>query len=244
LTRYSADFNIPAIFPPERLENSFGEYVARLGLRQLRIAETEKYAHVTFFFNGGEERVFEGEDRILVPSPHVATYDLKPEMNAYQVTDRLVEAIHSKKYDVIICNFANADMVGHTGKFEAAVKAIEVIDRCLGRLIGATQAVGGEILITSDHGNAEKMREVSTKMIRGQAYTAHTSNLVPLIFVGRPATLARTGTLADIAPTMLTLLGLEQPPQMTGRSLVSLEKTGADSPDTRRPRQRLGRVFR
>jgi 2,3-bisphosphoglycerate-independent phosphoglycerate mutase len=229
LTRYSADFDVPIMFPTERVINSIGEYVSRLGLRQLRIAETEKYAHVTFFFNGGEERVFEGEDRILVPSPQVATYDLQPEMSANTVTDRLVEAIHSRKYDLIISNFANADMVGHTGNFEAAVKAIETIDRCLGRIVGAAQAVGGEIIITSDHGNAEKMREVSTKMIRGQAHTAHTSNLVPLLFIGRPAELARSGSLIDVAPTMIKLLGLQQPEEMTGRS---------------RPRQRLGRVFR
>jgi 2,3-bisphosphoglycerate-independent phosphoglycerate mutase len=223
LTRYSADFDVPVAFPPVRLTNSFGEYIARRGLKQLRIAETEKYAHVTFFFNGGEERVFEGEDRILVPSPHVATYDRTPEMSAYAVADRLVEAIYNQTYDVIICNFANADMVGHTGNFEATVKAIEAIDRCLGRVVGAMQAVGGQMLITADHGNAEKMREVATKMRPGQPHTAHTNNLVPLIYLGRPAEMARAGSLADIAPTMLYLMGLDPPPEMTGRTLITLE---------------------
>ncbi len=245
LTRYSADFDLPVMYPAERLVNSLGEYLSKLGLRQLRIAETEKYAHVTFFFNGGEERVFDGEDRILVPSPHVATYDQQPEMSANKVTDRLVEAIHSQKYDVIISNFANADMVGHTGNFEAAVKAVETVDKCLGRIVGAAQAVGGEVLITSDHGNAEKMREVSTKMVRGQPHTAHTSNLVPLLYVGRSAEMARSGNLSDIAPTMLKLLDLAPPPEMTGVPLVIAENDPATSTqDTKRPRQRLGRVFR
>ena len=245
LTQYSADFDIPAVFPPMRLTNVFGEYIARRGLRQLRIAETEKYAHVTFFFNGGEERAFEGEDRVLVSSPHVSTYDQKPEMSAYAVTDRLVEAIYSKKYDVIICNYANADMVGHTGNYEATVKAIEAVDRCLGRVFGAAQAVGGELLITSDHGNAEKMREVSTKIRRGQPHTAHTSNLVPLIYVGRPAVPARAGSLVDIAPTMLYLLGLERPPEMTGQPLVTLETEAIPQmTEHNRPRQRLGRLLR
>ncbi len=243
LTRYHADFPIPSAFPPEHLANVFGEFIANQGLRQLRIAETEKYAHVTFFFNGGEERVFRGEDRILVPSPHVATYDLKPEMSAYAVTDRLVEAVHSQKYDVIICNFANADMVGHTGNFEATLKAVEAVDRCLGRIVAAVQAVGGELLITADHGNAERMREVSTKHRRGQPYTAHTSNRVPLLYVGRFAEPRRSGTLADIAPTMLAILGLEQPAEMTGRSLLALETEPSEG-RAARPRQRLGRMLR
>lgn len=247
LTSYSADFTNPVLFPPERLSNVLGEWLAKQNLRQLRIAETEKYAHVTFFFNGGEERVFPGEDRILVPSPHVPTYDQKPEMSAYAVTDKLVEAIYSKKYDVIICNYANADMVGHTGNYEAAVKAIEVLDRCVGRVLGAAQDVGGELLITADHGNAEKMREVSTKTIRGQPHTAHTSNLVPLLFVGRPGFTLRTGSLADVAPTMLALLGLEQPAEMTGHSLLvaEFEQPGSmHSSYTRPPRQRLSRILR
>jgi 2,3-bisphosphoglycerate-independent phosphoglycerate mutase len=245
LTRYSADYDLPVVFPPENLRNVFGEWVARQGLKQLRIAETEKYAHVTFFFNGGEERVFEGEDRILVPSPHLPTYDLKPEMSAYAVTDKLVEAIYSQKYDVILCNFANADMVGHTGNFEATVKAIEAIDRCLGRILGAVQEVGGELLITSDHGNAEKMREVSTKMQPGQPHTAHTSNPVPLLYVGRPARISDNGSLADIAPTLLYLLGLDPPPEMSGRSLITLEAKSASAyKESNRPRQRLGRLLR
>ena len=244
LTRYHADFHIPCAYPPERLHNVLGEYLAHQRLTQLRIAETEKYAHVTYFFNGGEERVFDGEDRILVPSPHVATYDLKPEMSADAITDRLVEAIYSKKYDVIVCNFANADMVGHTGNFEATVKAIEAIDACLGRIVAAIQAVGGEILITADHGNAEKMRGVSTKMRRGQPYTAHTRNRVPLLYIGRPAELARSGTLADIAPTLLYLLGLDPPAEMSGRTLVALEQAEGTGRQSRRPRQRLGRLLR
>ncbi|MDQ3565806.1 MAG: 2,3-bisphosphoglycerate-independent phosphoglycerate mutase [Pseudomonadota bacterium] len=244
LTRYHADFHIPCAYPPERLHNVLGEYLAHQGLTQLRIAETEKYAHVTYFFNGGEERVFDGEDRILVPSPHVATYDLKPEMSADGITDRLVEAIYSKKYDVIVCNFANADMVGHTGNFEATVKAIEAIDTCLGRIVAAIQAVSGEMLITADHGNAEKMRGVSTKMRRGQPYTAHTRNRVPLLYIGRPAGLARSGTLADIAPTLLYLLGLDPPAEMSGRTLVALEPSQGTCRQSLRPRQRLGRLLR
>jgi 2,3-bisphosphoglycerate-independent phosphoglycerate mutase len=222
LTEYSEDFDIPVAFPAQQLKNVLGEYVANLGLRQLRIAETEKYAHVTFFFNGGEERVFAGEDRILVPSPHVATYDEQPEMSAVEVTDELVQAIGSDQYDVIICNYANADMVGHTGNYEATVQAISCLDRCLGRVVVAAQRQGGELLITSDHGNAEKMRGISTKKERGQAHTAHTSNVVPLIYVGRPARMARNGSLADIAPTLLHLMGLGIPPEMTGGNLVKL----------------------
>lgn len=230
LTEYSADYDIPVAFPAEPLKNVFGEYIAAKGLKQLRIAETEKYAHVTFFFNGGEERAFDGEDRILVPSPYVRTYDERPEMSANLVTDRLVEAIHKLKYDVIICNFANPDMVGHTGNFVATVKAVETIDRCLGRIVGAARSVGGELLITSDHGNAERMRSVPTKMQRGQPYTAHTKNPVPLIYVGRPAEMVNSGTLVDITPTMLYLMELERPPEMTGRSVVKLESE-SDSQD-------------
>jgi len=220
LTRYNPDFDVAVAFPPQHMENTFGEYISQLGLTQLRIAETEKYAHVTFFFNGGEESVFEGEDRILVPSPHVATYDLCPQMSAVEVTDRLLEAITARRYDAIICNFANPDMVGHTGDFEATVKAIETIDACLGRIERAARAAGMELLITADHGNAEKMRSTGTRKARAQAHTAHTENPVPLIYIGRPARLARSGTLADIAPTLLALMGLERPPQMTGVPLV------------------------
>jgi 2,3-bisphosphoglycerate-independent phosphoglycerate mutase len=218
LTEYSAGFDIPVAFPPERLHNVFGEYIANLGLHQLRIAETEKYAHVTFFFNGGVEEPFAFEDRILVPSPDVATYDLKPEMSAFELTDQLVAAIGSDKYDAIICNYANPDMVGHTGNFDATVKAIEALDTCLARVVEAVQSQGGELLITADHGNAEQMR--STKS--GQAHTAHTSNPVPLIYIGRPATLQENGALSDVTPTMLSLMDLEQPNEMGGHSLVNL----------------------
>lgn len=220
MTQYKAEFDFPAVFPPERIINSFGEYISDLGLRQLRIAETEKYAHVTFFFNGGEERVFENEDRILVPSPDVATYDMKPEMSAFEVTDKLVEAINSRRYDAIICNYANPDMVGHTGNFDATIEAVEAIDRCLGRVVEATLKAGGEVLITADHGNAEQMKSFITEKVRAQAHTAHTSNLVPFLYIGRPAeALPGTGSLCDIAPTLLYLMGLEQPPEMTGRPL-------------------------
>lgn len=218
LTDYSEDFGIPVAFPPERLHNVFGAYIADAGLRQLRIAETEKYAHVTFFFNGGTEQPFAGEDRILIPSPHVATYDLMPQMSAPRVTDELVQAIASGKYDAIICNFANADMVGHTGNFPAAVEAIETLDSCLGRIIEALQKVGGELLITADHGNAEQMCGDGT----GQAHTAHTVNPVPFIYVGRPATVAASGALSDVAPTMLYLMGLDIPAEMSGDTLVEL----------------------
>ncbi|UCE89875.1 MAG: 2,3-bisphosphoglycerate-independent phosphoglycerate mutase [Pseudomonadota bacterium] len=220
LTEYHSEFEVPVAYPPERLKNVFGEYVAHLGLRQLRIAETEKYAHVTFFFNGGREEPFEFEDRILVPSPsHISTYDEQPEMSAPEVTDNLVAAVESGKYEVIICNYANPDMVGHTGNFEATVKAMEALDACVGRVAEAVRKAGGELLVTADHGNAEQMQNATT----GQAHTAHTSNLVPLIYVGRPATMEANGSLSDVAPTMLELMGLEQPAEMTGRSLVSLQ---------------------
>lgn len=217
LTEYSKDFDIPVAYPPERLENTLGEYLAKLGLHQLRIAETEKYAHVTFFFNGGIEAPNEGEERILVPSPQVATYDLQPEMSAIEVTDRLVEAIESGRFDAVICNFANGDMVGHTGNFEAAVKAVEVLDRCIGRVTDAVLAAGGELLITADHGNAEQMTDPKSR----QVHTAHTVNPVPLIYVGKAATgLMENGALCDVAPTLLQVMGLKQPAEMTGRSLL------------------------
>ncbi len=219
LTEYHKDFGIPVAFPPEQITNSFGEYISDIGLHQLRIAETEKYAHVTFFFNGGEEDPFPGEDRLLVPSPDVATYDLQPEMSAPEVTRKLIEALKSDKYDAIICNFANPDMVGHTGNFDAAVKAIEAIDDCLGRVIEALKDVGGEALITADHGNAEQMTNPNT----GQPQTAHTRNPVPLIYVGRPATPdGSRGNLADVAPTMLYLMGLEIPSNMSGHPVMQL----------------------
>ncbi|MEK7321973.1 MAG: 2,3-bisphosphoglycerate-independent phosphoglycerate mutase, partial [Pseudomonadota bacterium] len=188
---------------------------------QLRIAETEKYAHVTYFFNGGVEQPYPGEDRVLIPSPNVATYDLQPEMSAPQVTDKLVAAIENGGYDTIICNYANADMVGHTGSLPAAVKAIEALDVCLGRVVTAVQKAGGELLITADHGNAEQMSDDST----GQAHTAHTTNLVPFVYVGRAAQpTLNAGTLADVAPTMLYLLGIDKPSEMSGRPLVELRQ--------------------
>ncbi len=217
LTEYNADYTIPVAFPPERLTNVLGEVLSNLGMSQLRIAETEKYAHVTFFFNGGREEPFEGEDRILIPSPQVPTYDQQPEMSAVEVTDKLVEAIESGTYDVIICNYANADMVGHTGNMEATVAALELIDGCLDRVRKAIHRQDGEMLITADHGNAEQMRGEDT----GQAHTAHTSNPVPLIYAGeRELQMLGGGTLADIAPTMLYLLGIKQPNEMNGHSLL------------------------
>ncbi|MHB1948651.1 MAG: 2,3-bisphosphoglycerate-independent phosphoglycerate mutase [Gammaproteobacteria bacterium] len=219
LTEYDVKLKTSVAFPPERLNNIFGAYISERGLHQLRIAETEKYAHVTFFFNGGIETPYPNEDRVLIPSPKVATYDLKPEMSAYEVTDRLILEIKSGKYDVIICNFANPDMVGHTGSLAATIDAIEVIDICVGKIIAALQEVGGEAIITADHGNAELMFDNKT----GQAHTAHTHQLVPFIYFGRPANIVKTnGILSDIAPTMLYLLGLPIPKEMTGTSLVEL----------------------
>lgn len=224
LTEYSKDFTVPIAFPPERLKNGFGEYIASLGLRQLRLAETEKYAHVTFFFNGGIEQPFEGEERILIPSPKVATYDLKPEMSAPEETDALVAAILGGRFDAIVCNYANADMVGHTGNYAAAVLAVQTLDRCLGRVVEALRKVGGEMLITADHGNAEQMVDEEV----GQPHTAHTNNLVPLIFVGnRRAALRADGALCDLAPTLLQMMGLPQPREMTGRSLISFASAAA-----------------
>ncbi len=219
LSSYGEDFHLPTAYKPTAIINCFGEYISNLGLRQLRIAETEKYAHVTYFLNGGKEQPYPGEDRILVPSPKVKTYDLKPEMSAFEVTDKLEEAIRSGQYQAIICNYANGDMVGHSGNLAAAIKAIEALDICLGRVVGTMQQCGGEVLITADHGNAEQMIDHTTH----QAHTAHTLNLVPFIYVGRKATLAATGALQDIAPTMLTLMGLPQPQEMTGKSLVNLQ---------------------
>jgi 2,3-bisphosphoglycerate-independent phosphoglycerate mutase len=220
MVEYSSALNplITTLFPPELVRDSLGEVVARAGLKQLRIAETEKYAHVTFFFNGGEERVFEGEDRILVPSPKVATYDLQPEMSAFEVTDRLVAAIDSGKFDLIVVNYANGDMVGHTGDMMAAIKAVEAVDACLGRLDEAVRRAGGVMLITADHGNVETMHDDVT----GQAFTAHTLNRVPVMLVNGPSDVRalQDGKLADIAPTMLALMGLEQPAAMTGHSLL------------------------
>jgi len=217
MTQYDKTLpNVHVAFKPESLTSTFGEYISRLGYRQLRIAETEKYAHVTFFFNGGVETMYEGEDRVLIPSPKVATYDLKPEMSAYEVTDEVVKRINSKQYDVIILNYANCDMVGHTGVFEAAKAAVEAIDKCVGRVVEAVQAQGGAVLITADHGNAEQMIDYET----GGPFTAHTTNPVPLIGIGLGDRKLRDGRLADLAPTMLELLGLEKPKEMTGESLL------------------------
>ncbi|HLJ19137.1 MAG TPA: 2,3-bisphosphoglycerate-independent phosphoglycerate mutase [Stellaceae bacterium] len=209
---------LPALFPPQDLKDTFGEVVSKAGLTQLRIAETEKYAHVTFFLNGGREQEFTGESRILIPSPKIATYDLKPEMSAYELTDRLVEAIDAGRFDVIVVNFANTDMVGHTGDLGAAIKAVEAVDRCLGRLADAVTRAGGALLITADHGNAETMRDPVTH----ERHTAHTTNPVPVILVNPPAGVTGLvdGRLADIAPTLLRLLGLPQPAAMTGKALI------------------------
>jgi len=219
VAEYSTDLNrfVDTLFPPASLAHTLGEIVADAGLRQLRIAETEKYAHVTFFFNGGEEREFKGETRILVPSPKVATYDLMPEMSAPEVTDKLVEAIDAGSFDLIVVNYANTDMVGHTGIVEAAVKAVEAVDACIGRVAAAVAKAGGVMFVTADHGNAEQMLDHET----GQAHTAHTLNLVPAMLVGAGGgiTLA-DGKLADVAPTLLDVMGLPKPAEMTGRSLL------------------------
>ena len=220
MSEYSLELNrfLASLFPPEDLADTFGEVMSRAGLTQLRIAETEKYAHVTFFFNGGREAEFPGESRILVPSPKVATYDLKPEMSAPEVTDKLVEAIDQGRFDVVVVNYANTDMVGHSGDEAAAIKAVEAVDRCLGRLAEAVRRAGGALLITADHGNAEMMRDSAT----GQPHTAHTLNPVPIVLVNPPAgvTGLSNGRLADVAPTLLALLGLKQPAAMTGRPLL------------------------
>ena len=218
LSSYGEEFHLPAAYLPGTIKNGFGEYISNLGLKQLRIAETEKYAHVTYFLNGGKEQPYPGENRILVPSPKVRTYDLKPEMSAFEVTDKLEEAIRSGQYQAIICNYANGDMVGHSGNLEAAIKAIETLDICLGRVVNTMQECGGEVLITADHGNAEQMID----RITHQAHTAHTLNLVPFLYIGRKAKIADTGALQDIAPTMLALMGIPKPQEMTGNSLINL----------------------
>jgi 2,3-bisphosphoglycerate-independent phosphoglycerate mutase len=218
LTTYGEEYrHLPAAFPPQTVRNGFGELVSRHGLKQLRIAETEKYAHVTYFFNGGIETPYPGEDRILVPSPRVATYDLKPEMSAPEVTQKLEEAIRSGHYAAIVCNYANGDMVGHTGNLAAATRAIEVLDGCLGSVVRTMRDAGGEVLITADHGNAEMMADPATR----QAHTAHTLNEVPLLYIGRRARIASEGALQDVAPTLLAMMGLPQPPEMTGKSLLT-----------------------
>ena len=216
MTQYDASMpNVEVAFKPQVLTNTFGEYISSLGLTQLRIAETEKYAHVTFFFNGGVEKVYPGEDRILVQSPKVATYDLQPEMSAYEVTDKVIEAIDTDKYDCIILNFANCDMVGHTGVMEAAVKAVEAVDTCIGKVTDKVLEKGGVILITADHGNAEQMIDPSDKSV----FTAHTTNIVPLYIMGKEVKLKK-GRLADLTPTMLDIMEIEKPDEMEGESLI------------------------
>jgi 2,3-bisphosphoglycerate-independent phosphoglycerate mutase len=226
MVQYSDELatRIPALFPPESLSGTLGEVVAKAGLHQLRIAETEKYAHVTYFFSGGQEKPFEGEERILVPSPQVATYDLKPEMSAPEMTDKLTAAIASGTFDLIVVNYANGDMVGHSGILAAAAKAAETVDRCLGRLERAVHDAGGLLLVTADHGNLEEMRDPKT----GQPHTAHTTNPVPLVLVNGPAAVTglEHGRLADVAPTILALMGLRQPAAMTGHSLLHQARAG------------------
>ncbi len=222
LTQYSEDFSYPVIFSPVSIKNSIGEVVSELGLKQLRLAETEKYAHVTFFLNGGSDHSYPGEDRILVPSPKVKTYDLQPEMNAIEVTEALVKAIREQSYDLIICNYANCDMVGHTGNYEAALQAVEIIDQAVQQVVEALNSVGGEMLITADHGNIEQMVNPQT----GQPHTAHTSNPVPLIYIGSKGNVKEGGSLSDLSPTLLDLLGVDKPFEMTGTSLVESSLSG------------------
>ncbi len=217
LTEYDARFGLPVAFPPERLRRVLGEHLALSGLRQLRLAETEKYAHVTFFLNGGVEEPFPGEERVLVPSPEVATYDRRPEMSAPEVTRRLCAALEEGRHALLVCNLANPDMVGHTGSFAAAVRAVEAVDACLGRIAEAARRAGAELLVTADHGNVEQMHDPAT----GQPHTAHTANPVPFLHLGRPAqTTTHRGILADVAPTVLRLLDLEVPEEMSGRPLL------------------------
>ena len=221
-TQYDEEMpNVKIAFKPTALKNTFGEYISNKGLTQLRIAETEKYAHVTFFFNGGEEKQYKGEDRILVPSPKVETYDMKPEMSAYEVTDKVCEALENDKYDVVILNFANTDMVGHTGSLQAAIKAVEAVDKCVGKIVKIIEEKQGNLLITADHGNAEQMIDYKT----GEPHTAHTTNPVPIILVtaNKEYKLKENGKLADLAPTMLDLMGIKQPEEMTGESLLIRE---------------------
>ncbi len=220
MTEYDSTFkNVHVAFQPEKITNTFGEYISKKGLKQLRIAETEKYAHVTFFFNGGREKSYKNEDRILIPSTKVATYDLKPEMSANEITDKAIEKIKEKKYDSIILNFANTDMVGHTGNLKATIKAVETVDECIGKIVKAIKKVNGILLITADHGNCEKMIDDKTN----SPQTAHTTNLVPLIIYGIENIKLRPGKLSDISPTMLDLLNLDKPLEMSGKSLIIKE---------------------
>jgi 2,3-bisphosphoglycerate-independent phosphoglycerate mutase len=220
LTEYAADIECACAFSPQPLVNVLGDYLAKQGKTQLRIAETEKYAHVTFFFNGGREAPFDNEERILIPSPDVKTYDLQPQMSAFEVTEKLVEAIRSRKFDAIICNYANGDMVGHTGDFDASILAVETVDKCLGEIVAAIKETNGELLITADHGNVEQMVDNST----GQPLTSHTNGPVPLVYVGTTDFQFHSdGALADLAPTLLALLGIPIPEEMTGKPLLTSE---------------------
>ncbi|OGT38585.1 MAG: phosphoglycerate mutase (2,3-diphosphoglycerate-independent) [Gammaproteobacteria bacterium RIFCSPHIGHO2_12_FULL_37_14] len=219
LSEYDNQFDLPVVFTPQSLKHILAECISHHQLKQLRMAETEKYAHVTFFFNGGVESPYPGEERILIPSPKISTYDLQPEMSARELTERLIQEMDSKRYDLIICNFANPDMVGHSGNFQATIQAIEVIDECIGKLVRASQAIEGEILITADHGNAEQLFDFTIN----QPHTAHTSEPVPFLYIGRKAKICRkNGDLSDIAPTILYLMSLPQPDEMTGQRLVEL----------------------
>jgi 2,3-bisphosphoglycerate-independent phosphoglycerate mutase len=221
MTKYDATLNAPVAYPAENLIDTLGEVVSRAGLKQLRIAETEKYAHVTYFFNGGKEEVNPGEDRVLIPSPKVATYDLQPQMSAYEVRDELLARLDSGRYDLVVLNFANPDMVGHTGIYEAAVKAVEVVDGCVGEIVNRILSLGGAVLLTADHGNAEKMQDSDT----GQPHTAHTTNPVPFTLITsdrKSYRLREDGILADVAPTVLELMHIPQPEAMTGRTLINL----------------------
>lgn len=220
LTSYGEAYSaLPVAYAPQKISNGMGEYLSSQGMKQLRIAETEKYPHVTYFFNGGEEQVYPGEDRILVPSPKVATYDLQPEMSAGEVTDKIVAAIQSGQYQAIFCNYANGDMVGHSGVFDAAVKAVEALDGCIERCVEAMLAAGGEVLITADHGNCEQMYDSE----HHQPHTQHTTNQVPFLYIGRPAKIRAGGSLRDISPSLLAMMGLEQPAEMTGQSLIDFQ---------------------
>jgi 2,3-bisphosphoglycerate-independent phosphoglycerate mutase len=224
LTEYAADIATDCAYPPQALDNVLGRYLADNNRTQLRIAETEKYAHVTFFFNGGREEPFAGEDRTLIPSPQVKTYDLKPEMSAFEVTDALVKAIESREYDTIICNYANGDMVGHTGDFDASVKAVEVVDQCLARIVAAIESINGHLLVTADHGNVEQMLDPATN----QPLTSHTSGPVPLVYVGASdQVFLGQGSLCDIAPTLLHLMSMPIPNEMTGKVLMGVERSQA-----------------
>jgi 2,3-bisphosphoglycerate-independent phosphoglycerate mutase len=219
LTEYESNLPVPCAYPPTPLINVMGDWLAKNEKTQLRISETEKFAHVTFFYSGGKEDEYPGEKRILIPSPDVATYDLQPEMNSEKLTDELVAAIKSREFDAIICNYPNGDMVGHTGKLDAAIKACEAVDHCIGRIVKALKEVGAECLITADHGNAEQMVNPET----GVSHTAHTSGPVPFIYFGRDATPRSGGTLSDVAPTMLHLMGMQQPAEMTGKTIMTLK---------------------